>query len=202
MNVFGKSERSWRKARKRAVSPIIATILLVAITVVLAAVLYVLISGLTHGPGSTPIGSAFSMATPVSSTCLAAQVTAHLCTTAGDFIYTIPVGTSTVTFASILLEVKTNAGATYSNTGAASFAVETISGTAAAYSPVAAAAGLAMSATWATYTGTYASSNSLTSLFSIVVDMGTVTATTGQGLSIVALGTGSYGDATSPVALP
>ena len=53
MNVFGKSERSWRKAQKRAVSPIIATILLVAITVVLAAVLYVLISGLTHGPGST-----------------------------------------------------------------------------------------------------------------------------------------------------
>ena len=41
MNVFGKNERSWRKARKRGVSPIIATILLVAITVVLAAVLYV-----------------------------------------------------------------------------------------------------------------------------------------------------------------
>ena len=42
------------RARRRGVSPIIATILLVAITVVLAAVLYVLISGLTHSSASTP----------------------------------------------------------------------------------------------------------------------------------------------------
>ena len=62
MNVFGKNERSWRKARKRGVSPIIATILLVAITVVLAAVLYVLISGLTGGGvGSKPIGTAITV---------------------------------------------------------------------------------------------------------------------------------------------
>jgi flagellin-like protein len=45
-----------RNARrsKRGVSPIIATILLVAITVVLAAVLYVLVSGLTRTGASTP----------------------------------------------------------------------------------------------------------------------------------------------------
>jgi flagellin-like protein len=42
-----------RKDRK-AVSPVIATILMVAITVVLAAVLYVMVSGLVSGPGSTP----------------------------------------------------------------------------------------------------------------------------------------------------
>jgi flagellin-like protein len=39
---------------ERAVSPVIATILMVAITVVLAAVLYVMVSGLITGPGSTP----------------------------------------------------------------------------------------------------------------------------------------------------
>jgi flagellin-like protein len=50
-------ERRWRKKGKRGVSPIIATILLVAITVVLAAVLYILISGLTKGPGNTPVSS-------------------------------------------------------------------------------------------------------------------------------------------------
>jgi len=55
-----------RKSRRRGVSPIIATILLVAITVVLAAVLYVLISGLTHTGGSTPYE--LGMATPVEST--------------------------------------------------------------------------------------------------------------------------------------
>jgi len=68
MNVFGKNERSWRKGRKRGVSPIIATILLVAITVVLAAVLYVLISGLTHGTGSAPLGTNFSWGTPYNTT--------------------------------------------------------------------------------------------------------------------------------------
>ncbi len=54
----------WRKgARKRGVSPIIATILLVAITVVRAAVLYILISGLTKGPGTTPLGAEFGFGT-------------------------------------------------------------------------------------------------------------------------------------------
>ena len=77
MNVFGKREkRGWRKARKRGVSPIIATILLVAITVVLAAVLYVLISSLTTGGANTvPIGTTFAYGTaqqtssPPASTC-------------------------------------------------------------------------------------------------------------------------------------
>lgn len=56
------TERRWRQKGKRGVSPIIATILLVAITVVLAAVLYILISGLTKGPGNTPIGTALAVA--------------------------------------------------------------------------------------------------------------------------------------------
>ena len=43
-----------RRRGKRGVSPIIATILLVAITVVLAAVLYVLVSGLTKSGASVP----------------------------------------------------------------------------------------------------------------------------------------------------
>src|SRR5213083_538617 len=38
---------------EEAVSPVIATILMVAITVVLAAVLYVMVSGLLVGPGAT-----------------------------------------------------------------------------------------------------------------------------------------------------
>ncbi len=39
---------------ENAVSPVIATILMVAITVVLAAVLYVMVSGLLTGPGTGP----------------------------------------------------------------------------------------------------------------------------------------------------
>ena len=60
-----KKNRTWRRMRRRGVSPIIATILLVAITVVLAAVLYILISGLTKGPGNTPIGTALAVNKPL-----------------------------------------------------------------------------------------------------------------------------------------
>ncbi|HTT44533.1 MAG TPA: archaellin/type IV pilin N-terminal domain-containing protein [Thermoplasmata archaeon] len=89
MNVFGKNERTWRKARKRGVSPIIATILLVAITVVLAAVLYVLISGLTHGTGSAPLGTNFAWGTPVNAT--GTQPTGCTYTTGTHYCYTIEV---------------------------------------------------------------------------------------------------------------
>lgn len=58
--MWTEKTRSWRRKNKRGVSPIIATILLVAITVVLAAVLYILISGFTKGPGNTPLGTAFT----------------------------------------------------------------------------------------------------------------------------------------------
>jgi len=64
MNTRDKSQRLWRKKAKRGVSPIIATILLVAITVVLAAVLYILISGLTKGPGNTPLGTSLALQSP------------------------------------------------------------------------------------------------------------------------------------------
>jgi flagellin-like protein len=45
-------KRIWRN--KEGVSPVIATILMVAITVVLAAVLYVMVSGYMTGGGGTP----------------------------------------------------------------------------------------------------------------------------------------------------
>ena len=65
MNVLSRKNRSWRRMRRRGVSPIIATILLVAITVVLAAVLYILISGLTKGPGNTPVGTSLAVNKPL-----------------------------------------------------------------------------------------------------------------------------------------
>jgi len=89
--------RRWRQKGKRGVSPIIATILLVAITVVLAAVLYILISGLTKGPGNTPLGSALAMNTPVAS--------------AGGLTYTINiVPSSGLTPASMNFELTSSSG--------------------------------------------------------------------------------------------
>jgi flagellin-like protein len=214
MNVFGKSERSWRKARKRAVSPIIATILLVAITVVLAAVLYVLISGLTHGPGSTPIGSAFTAGNPTPSTTTSGAAAA--CTTIGaastiatfvptaHYLYTLTVETSTITMTSFLFEVKTATGAV--DGAAAGFYVVNVGGVVVACSN-----GLtgAMTTTMGSFSSgatacngaTCTSSTPLTSIYTIVIDMGT-TNPAGTGLTFVAIGTGSYSGTTSPLGLP
>ncbi|MFH0816452.1 MAG: type IV pilin N-terminal domain-containing protein [Methanobacteriota archaeon] len=50
--------KSWMG--KRGVSPVIATILMVAITVVLAAVLYVMVSGYMQGGSTTPVSGALT----------------------------------------------------------------------------------------------------------------------------------------------
>ena len=111
MNVFGQRERSWRKARQRAVSPIIATILLVAITVVLAAVLYVLISGLTHGPSSAPLGTNFSWGSPVNTTGVASTGCGSTSAT-HSFCYSIEIAGSSVTTSNFILALRNSAGAT------------------------------------------------------------------------------------------
>jgi len=56
--------KSWAiRKDDKAVSPVIATILMVAITVVLAAVLYVMVTGLLAGPGATKPQVTFDQAT-------------------------------------------------------------------------------------------------------------------------------------------
>ena len=212
MNVFGKNERSWRKARKRGVSPIIATILLVAITVVLAAVLYVLISGLTGGGvGSKPIGSAFSAGAPILSTCAAgsAQTVPPVAATVGgcnvgDQIYTLTVESSTISLGSALFEVKTSAGGIYTPAAGGahdSFAVLNIANQVVAITVTGGA--MAMSTAWAGYgpsgecnAAICASSTTLTTIYTIVLDMGT-SAPGGTGLSFVAIGSSGYTGTTS-----
>ncbi|HTW40485.1 MAG TPA: archaellin/type IV pilin N-terminal domain-containing protein [Thermoplasmata archaeon] len=210
MNVFGKSERSWRKARKRGVSPIIATILLVAITVVLAAVLYVLITGLTHGPGSVGIGTAFNAGNPVSSTCGAGNTYAANGCKAGDIIYTLTVESSSITFTSAQFEVKTATGSIAAiTTGTGGFAIVNTAGVAVAAS-AATSASLAMTSPFSVFSAvagacngnTCSSSSPLTSIYTIVIDLGTAPSPSGQGYTFVAIGVGSYSGTTSPVSLP
>jgi flagellin-like protein len=203
MNVFGQSERSWRKARKRAVSPIIATILLVAITVVLAAVLYVLISGLTHGPGSTPIGSAFAVGNPTETTCTAAQVTAHQCATSGDELVTFTIEQSTITMGSVLFEVKAPAGTAYANAGAGQIAIMPLTGTTPVGYFAVPAGGLAQTSSF-TFTGTFSSSTPISTTYSLTIDMGTLATawTPGAGNYVIGLGVGSYSGTTSAVTIP
>lgn len=215
MNVFGKNERSWRKARKRAVSPIIATILLVAITVVLAAVLYVLISGLSSGGvGSRGIGTAFTAGNPILSNpttgpTLAANGCLGGASGTGHYCYTVAVDTSTVNFNQALFEVKTSSGSVYTAVAIGGFSVLNIGGVVVAQSTVTAGSGLAMSSVLTiTAAGTSAGitgSTTLSNLYTIVIDLGLVTggtSPTGTGLSFVALGTGGLSGATAPLSLP
>jgi len=212
MNVFGKNERSWRKARKRGVSPIIATILLVAITVVLAAVLYVLISGLTGGGvGSKPIGTAFNAGNALlTSPTTAAAFTATGClggaSTVGHWCYVLTVESSTVNFGQVLFEVKTASGTIATATAAGGFSVLNIAGTVVAQYAVGAGGGLAMSSGFTFPGGVVSTTSPLNSLYTLVVDLGLVTGAgtspAGTGLTFVALGTGGFSGTTSPVSLP
>ena len=216
MNVFGKNERSWRKARKRAVSPIIATILLVAITVVLAAVLYVLISGLTGGGvGSKPIGSAFNAGAPTLSTCTAGSAqtippvaaTTGGCT-AGDYIYTLTVESSTISFGSAIWEVKSASGAIYTPAAGAAHDGFAILNIAQQVVGIAVTGGaMAMGAVLSSFgpagecnAGSCTTSSPLTTIYTIVVDMGTSNPA-GTGLSFVTVGASGY-SGTTALALP
>ncbi|HLF06374.1 MAG TPA: archaellin/type IV pilin N-terminal domain-containing protein [Thermoplasmata archaeon] len=82
-----------RKRSNEGVSPVIATILMVAITVVLAAVLYVLVSGFLVGTGSTKnIGAA----------CVKTNATAYKCAvTSAD---------SGVDFTQVVVQIVTGDG--------------------------------------------------------------------------------------------
>jgi flagellin-like protein len=92
--------RRWRKKQAKGVSPIIATILLVAITVVLAAVLYILISGLTKGPGNTPIGTAISFGKVAESTF----------TTQWNYTTSVQTATAGMTWANMIFQVQGPSG--------------------------------------------------------------------------------------------
>ncbi len=202
MNVWGKNERSWRKARKRGVSPIIATILLVAITVVLAAVLYVLISGLTKGPGGTTLGSAFAMGVPSTNPLVVGATGAtyagsgcaatHYC-----YILTIEEANPGLTPSSMDMVMKTSTGATYAVTAAGGVTIyNTVTATIVTQCTVIAAGGALSVSTWGT-----GSTTQLSSTMEIIIDTGSTTSPAGTGLVFTALGIGSYSGTVS-VSLP
>jgi flagellin-like protein len=199
MDVLGQRERSWRKGRKRGVSPIIATILLVAITVVLAAVLYILISGLTKGPGNTPIGSAFGMGTPVQVQPSAAQP--GQCAATTDFCYEIAIAeaSSGITAGGIQFKITTNSGST------------TLVAVPTTYIYDSAVNGYLTSATnptgaWTVTAGTGGAAVEITSTTPLATTMTVWIQFTaspyGLGYSLVAYGTGSFSSQTTAITLP
>jgi len=200
MNVFGQRKRGWRKKSKRAVSPIIATILLVAITVVLAAVLYVLIAGLSN---NKPLGTAFAMGTPAEGTLSVAEtgIACGVTSPAACYTYafTIESAGSGITWNSIDFNVKSSSGAVQAVTG---YAVWPISGPVpAAGSSVCYASGTTETS-WTAGTAGSGTTPISTTQTLIVYYLGTTSTSDPLGGStLYALGTGSY-SGTVQIAIP
>lgn len=194
MNTAIEGTRRWRQKGKRGVSPIIATILLVAITVVLAAVLYILISGLTKGPGNTPIGTALGLGAPTLVQG-GAGATFPPCK-AADYCYQIGLASvSGVSASSINVQILTAGGTVWSGmAGGGGAGITDIKGAAVVSGPVAAAGAFAVT-TWTAGAG-YTTTTPLTAAMSFWVDMGTANPS-GQGYVLVIIGTGSFSGQTT-----
>jgi flagellin-like protein len=165
MNV-GNAKGRWRKKGKRGVSPIIATILLVAITVVLAAVLYILISGLTKGPGNTPLGTALAMAAPNEGT----AGTGHW------YNFSVQSAGGGLTLGSIQLQIQTPSGGIVTWPAGSTVNMVGLTGN-----------------TVGTYTtGTGVWTNSATAITSQMILVIYTAATSVSGDSLVVSGTGSF----------
>ena len=175
------------------------------ISVVLAAVLYVAISGLDSGVSPRPIGTAFAVGNPTSGTCWAAGVTNHVCGAAGNMIFNLSIPESSgVTLADVLFEVRTSAGSVFMNTLAAGFAIMPMTGVVpVAYYSFVAGAGLAMASTFTVGAG-YSPSSAITTTMFVLVDTGVSTGSwfPSQGNYVVALGTGHFSGVTVAQTLP
>jgi archaeal type IV pilus assembly protein PilA len=187
--MWTEKARSWRRKNKRGVSPIIATILLVAITVVLAAVLYILISGFTKGPGNTPLGTAYTFGSASQTSNTAAPTFCAAVAGVSDWCDNLPVGSAGggITASSLNFAIRDVNGNPVSFThGTPSIQLESASGTSVGtYS-------------FATASWTAGGTTSLSTSQIIVLDTGCTVSGADlcspipTGEVLVALGVGSY----------
>jgi flagellin-like protein len=180
------------RARRSAVSPIIATILLVAITVVLAAVLYVMIIGYGHTTASKPLGTAF-FAGPASPIVGTAQTNAF-CQTK-HYCYSIPIQEAGegVTLGDLTFVVHTDTGSVH--IVAQNFAQLSIvneKNVVQASSKIAKNAAFAVTA-WQSFSVGTTAGTALSSLQTIWVQFGNTKASPfGQQEALEVIGTGSF----------
>jgi flagellin-like protein len=187
MNIWGKRERSWRRKNKRAVSPIIATILLVAITVVLAAVLYILIQQYTkNGSNGSPLGSALAFGNSADASTA----------TTNYYNMTVESASSTLTIGNVIFQLKSPSNAITSVAGLSISIVNPKGAVEATYT--------FSTLSWGSYAAAACSAPAYTSACSTTTTITTanlfavsdVTATSGitslVGYSLVALGQGGF----------
>jgi len=172
---------------------VIATILLVAIVVVLAAFLYVLVGGFAKGPSSAPLGSALALGPATSTSGTAA--TSPFCK-AGHGCYSVSVASaaSSLAIGDLQFALKTSAGTSQLVLkGSGMFSIVDTSGKIVAESPSVAKGQPLAATSWTFPTKGFTSSTPLTSLMTIWVEFGTgITSPAGNGFVLTAYGTGAF----------
>ena len=174
----------------------------IALGAMLAFVLIVPVLPVPGGLGCQAIdcgGPRFSVGNPVLGICPVGATFAAAGCLAGDYAYHLTIEQSSLSFGQVLFHVATFSGSIYVATGGSpGFAIVTALGAAVAtWTPAYGA--MSMSSGWTYAPGTEASTP-LTSIFSALVDVGTLNPQ-GQGYTFVALGTNGYSGSSS-VALP
>ncbi|HTT15609.1 MAG TPA: archaellin/type IV pilin N-terminal domain-containing protein [Thermoplasmata archaeon] len=194
-------ERLARLRHGRGVSPIIAMILLVAIVVVLAAVLYVLVIGVVHGPGEVPLGTAF-YAGPAGKLVGTSSSNAY-CQT-NHYCYSVPIDSAEqgLTISNVGFTVDTASGTPHVVTkNYARIALVSGVGTVLAYTEVSNKQAFVVTS-WAKLSSGVTDQTPLTTELTIWVQFGaTATSPYGTGLSLAALGQNGYSGVVS-IALP
>jgi len=181
-----------RGSPRRGVSPIIAMILLVAMVVVLAAVLYTLVGGLAQGPNKVPLGTALALGPAVQMS--GSTVAASYCAV-GHMCYSVPVaearGSLTIGYLALSLTSPNGALLAVGN-GTGGFSVANISGGLVAHSPSIPAGSPLFETNW-TFSAGYSLATVLSSSLVIWLDFGTGTASlANHGYTLVVAGTGPY----------
>ncbi|HTT45145.1 MAG TPA: archaellin/type IV pilin N-terminal domain-containing protein [Thermoplasmata archaeon] len=188
------------RGRTRAVSPVIAAILLVAIAVVLAAVLYVLVVGLAHSSSNVPLGTALALG-PADALAGSASTKSYCAQNHGCYEVSIASANPSLRISDLDFAIQTNGGTDHLVTaGSGGFYIVNAEAKVVASSPTVKADHPLIATSW-TFAKGYSTSTVLTSELSIWVEFGSATKNpSNHGFVLVASGNGAFeGTVTLPL---
>jgi hypothetical protein len=172
------------------------TLILVLILVVTIPLLSQQTSHVSTCPCNGPL---FSLGNPLAGTCPSGGTISTRGCFSGDYVNNLTVESSTMTFGAVRFYVETPNGTALIASGDHSgFAILSLAGSVVAYYETSVGV-MNMTSGWI-YADGVNSSTPLTTIYTVVVDMGTMNPQ-GQGYTLVAVWTNSY-SGVSPIALP
>ena len=177
-----------------------AALLLIAMGVVLAAVLYILVLGLTHGPSTTPLGTNFSWGQAHNATGTTSDGCGASGASTNSFCYTIEIAVASVTTSNFELGLRNTLGEITSLPAGVTESIDLLSPTATASgctapgTPAIGCIAYASNGFGSSWTNNASYGGTVTGGFIVVIyTTGTATADGGmQGLELAAIGENGY----------